>query len=181
MTSRQHPIGSTARAGARWAVQWIWLLAIVSTLACGMIGVPTEPAMPEAQSGISNSYGGQPGQDPANVPSHHGVAPEQDQPDCADTVMQIVTNPTDATAQGAMSCVDPEVQQHYTVAYFERYFGFPDEVYGTVDAVHRVGESPRVNGGKLVFFTSDEHSGDAQWTTGWTVTLSDQGLMLRFE
>jgi hypothetical protein len=112
---------------------------------------------------------------------HHSTAPIQAQPDCADTIMQVVANPTDSMAQIAMSCVDPQVQLTYTVPYFDSYFGIPDNVYGTVDAIHRVGESPRVNGGKLVFFTSDEHSGDAQWTAGWTITLSDQGLMLNIE
>jgi hypothetical protein len=75
----------------------------------------------------------------------------------------------------------PKVQDTYTLRYFDEYFGIPDDVFGTVDTVHRVGESPRMNGGKLVFFATDEHTADAQWTTGWIITLSDQGLMLNFE
>jgi hypothetical protein len=96
--------------------------------------------------------------------------------------MQIVADPTDSTVQSALLCVDPhpQVQHTYTLRYFEGYFGIPDDVFGTVDAVHRVGESPRVNGGKPVFFATIEHSADAQWTTGWIITLSDEGLMVNY-
>ena len=55
METRQHLIGTALHGGARWAVRWIWLLALVSAPACGMIGVPTGPAMPETQSGITTT------------------------------------------------------------------------------------------------------------------------------